>query len=644
MRHLNAFLALLGSAIFFIVLGAACDTSTTPPVDLGVDRGVADSLRDQTAHRESAPPEGGSDAVHDAPPPACPPNTSTCVDEATQRACKKQPNGTWAWIKEACVTGELCLGTACSATCADECDLDTTRQVGGKSETCGLFSVATKSFIPLSKEGLHDRARRHNAWIRAHHLPGGTINDLQFKTAALKVPARYNGLGDSAIWTGTYLAAEALRLKVTGSKDALASVEHLVDTIHRLFAVNGHPGYLSRYTASLSNPDPLIVSQYHPGDERNRHHETTYQGQKWFWFGDTSRDQYQGVMLGYAWAYEALPPGKHRDLIRDDMVAICDELMKVRKGMTVLVRINIGGTWIELPVPMDVTNVILNPTEFRNGHPYAQIGSDSDPTNVEDGSQMSGFREYWPDYHDIIQQIPLLGPLLNVPMPRSGSAIMLAAIMRIGILVTEGVPAAAAENAKIKTYYAKHIGSWLSKMKAYVNFNDASACWRKYYGSNIVWEPMWNLARLETDPALRRQIVDGVMDAKLWPLVKDHKNVFFAFIYGSQQVSGPTVTTVIDAAKSQLAQFQEAPKIRRAVDNMGKYPADPHCPGQTSVATDVKDRAASDFIWQRNPFKLVDSGAPQLVYPGIDYVLPYWMARYYGWTKDDSEGSCLRWK
>ena len=41
-------------------------------------------------------------------------------------------------------------------------------------------------------------------------------------------------------------------------------------------------------------------------------------------------------------------------------------------------------------------------------------------------------------------------------------------------------------------------------------------------------------------------------------------------------------------------------------------------------------RPATDFIWQRNPFNLVGGGYGTVEGPGIDYILPYWMARYYG--------------
>jgi hypothetical protein len=38
----------------------------------------------------------------------------------------------------------------------------------------------------------------------------------------------------------------------------------------------------------------------------------------------------------------------------------------------------------------------------------------------------------------------------------------------------------------------------------------------------------------------------------------------------------------------------------------------------------------TDFLWQRSPFLLFGGGEGLIEGPGIDYILPYWMARYYG--------------
>ena len=44
----------------------------------------------------------------------------------------------------------------------------------------------------------------------------------------------------------------------------------------------------------------------------------------------------------------------------------------------------------------------------------------------------------------------------------------------------------------------------------------------------------------------------------------------------------------------------------------------------------VDHRISTDFLWQRSPFDLDAGGDPHEQAPGVDMVLPYWMARQYG--------------
>lgn len=43
----------------------------------------------------------------------------------------------------------------------------------------------------------------------------------------------------------------------------------------------------------------------------------------------------------------------------------------------------------------------------------------------------------------------------------------------------------------------------------------------------------------------------------------------------------------------------------------------------------VKDRVRTDFLWQRSPFLAYGGGAGTIASPGVDYILPYWMGRYF---------------
>jgi hypothetical protein len=47
----------------------------------------------------------------------------------------------------------------------------------------------------------------------------------------------------------------------------------------------------------------------------------------------------------------------------------------------------------------------------------------------------------------------------------------------------------------------------------------------------------------------------------------------------------------------------------------------------------VNDRPNTDFLWQRSPQLLYGGGDGTIETAGIDYLLPYWMGRYYGVIK-----------
>jgi hypothetical protein len=56
-------------------------------------------------------------------------------------------------------------------------------------------------------------------------------------------------------------------------------------------------------------------------------------------------------------------------------------------------------------------------------------------------------------------------------------------------------------------------------------------------------------------------------------------------------------------------------------------------PGPVTIAAHpvpANLRPYTDFLWQRSPFQLQSGGNGTHESPGVDYILPYWMGRYYG--------------
>jgi hypothetical protein len=583
----------------------------------------------------------GGNGIPDAggPPPTddCTVGNAHCTDHLTRSHCVAGAGGTH-WETETCASGSGCFrGTCTVGQCADACNLGETNG----TQTCDLLELSTGLWkTPDPSGSMHDRSRAYREWLHRDILYFGGVNDAIYSDPGTWENVSYHGgMGDSAIWTGTYLAAESLRLMTTGSAEARRNVEALVDTLHLFFNVVGEPGVLARWAA----PSGQHANTELDCAEALHHCNVSYNGQTYDYLGHISRDQYQGVMLGYALAYEALGEAgeAHRSLIRDDVVELVEELMTER---SVPLKITWNGS--ELPeVTVNVRHMVLNPVEMTES---GAINMVVDTNNYDDAIQ-TGYQEFMPNWGDMISQIPLLG--LFTWIPRADSAVMLPSFFKMAMLVTEGVAGFEDRHVDFVDYYLNNpealggnVQDWIGVADGWI-YNDD--CASSYYANNIVMEPLYNWVRLEDDAALKSQIMSEVVHARMWPEHEFTKNSWFFFMYGAFDPT--TYASAVTVGASQLAGFPAPPHLRPAVDLRADARYLPHesgCADQTNrnTAVDVSERIAADFIWQREPWGLFDTGRPNIVYPGVDYLAAYWLGRENGFLDDDTPGHCLAWR
>ncbi len=122
--------------------------------------------------------------------------------------------------------------------------------------------------------------------------------------------------GDSAIFTGQYLAAMAFRYAATGDADALGSLNHTLRGVAKLLDVNGGNGLLARCVAPQGSPVAQSFGAIYKTTQINGQPWVSYQGS----YGIT-RDQYSGVFYGLSIAWE---------LVSDSLVrAECERLLEM---------------------------------------------------------------------------------------------------------------------------------------------------------------------------------------------------------------------------------------------------------------------------------------------------------------------------
>jgi len=167
---------------------------------------------------------------------------------------------------------------------------------------------------------LSSKANEYQDYIEQWHTPdlGGLVS-VQFTDETRQEAACLWYQGDSTIWTGMYLASQALRYKVTGDLDSRAEVIRIVGYFHNLMQITDTLGYIGRYAGH----DVMPINCQCDGDWKVL---GTGGWEGYFWIDHTSRDQYSGYFLGMSLAYDAVDDSDMRAIIRQDLSDVIEML------------------------------------------------------------------------------------------------------------------------------------------------------------------------------------------------------------------------------------------------------------------------------------------------------------------------------
>ncbi len=356
-----------------------------------------------------------------------------------------------------------------------------------------------------------------SANIRAKHMPFGSILDPMYASPTSNQIVGYTHCGDSALWTGAYLAAEAFRYKVTQSADALDNVKTALAGMKGLVDVTAD-NRLARCMVLANSP-------YATGIQNEEAHNTIHQASPWIWIDNTSRDQVVGAFFGLGAAFDLVDDAGVKASISDLATRIAGFVARHK--------------WSPND---DISNTFeLRPEELQM---LLQVARHVNPSNNISGPPF-------------------------VPRVDSGA--------RFDILS-----------------------------------NDS------YFKFNLDFMSFYNLVRLQNNDDNKNayRIVRNY--------TASHQNPFFDII--DRALQGPDSARDAET-RSLLDQWLQRPQRDFYVDLSGTVPV---CGNAACQPVPVPMRPPSDFLWQRDPFQLAGGGNGFVESPGIDYILPYWMARYYG--------------
>jgi hypothetical protein len=205
---------------------------------------------------------------------------------------------------------------------------------------------------------------------RQHHLRNGLVADILFTGYDRGAVAKLDGVGDSATWTGHYLAALSLKFAVTKEDALLNEIDQALIALDVLTRVSGREGYIARYAGPCG--DPAYEKYYRdygagPDPLRPGFGTWAYLGAgndtNLVWLGSSSCDPYIGVNLGLATTFRLVEAG-HRARVRALIELITDRLIQDRW------LIDDGHGHITAATPSMVaaqlsTAVMVNPQKYQ---------------------------------------------------------------------------------------------------------------------------------------------------------------------------------------------------------------------------------------------------------------------------------------
>jgi hypothetical protein len=420
--------------------------------------------------------------------------------------------------------------------------------------------------------------------------PSGALVNLQYADATMGQVTGYNDPEDAAIWTGVYTAAQAFRYASVNDpeekKKALATVREAVLALDTLARVPGYPGGLAR----VASKNQQVLAQ---SGCQTSNPPSCYETNGVYWVGNTSRDQYTGWFFGMATAWRLVEDREIRRMIADD----------VRTMITAI------HNW----------NYVLQ-------GPNGQVSSGTA------GQVHHQMRISW---HLIAATI------LNEPL-----------------------------------YW-----EWYKEQTQFLDLAEADLedaadgtnLYYDYYSYNLGFLNGFNMVILETDPRLRAFYLE-MLENELYRYVQNTDNAFFDYM--TMAARGQTSPETLTQDRNALAVFPGPPSIWSCVQppwrpldrasvhlywvNKLLYAKKVEAYPQSATPYRLDERCRVNFLWQQSPYKEsccctcpsstpscptstyssqycseTPSPQPYTVYPGADYLVAYWMGRYYGFLTEN---------
>ncbi len=487
-------------------------------------------------------------------------------------------------------------------------------------------------------ESLHDKMVRYEEIARRLHIHprlkwiSGVTLPCDGDDCSRPAPAEDAATwGDVAAWhsgendglfSALFLAAEAFRYGATREGGALEIIELLLEGERDRLAITGVPGVFTRQyvppeVPGIACPDDL--NRYVPDEEKDDNQwvmvgsdgcvqvkdgqtlewVTTdhcglddYAG--WCWLDNVSKDEYAGHMFALGALFKLVDdPGVQATVI---------EMLREIGTLLVQNRLEIRD-WDDRPV--------------EHGRLYAMALDDSPGFNAAmalDFIKICAVATEDPaivDFYD------------NCLLQKSGERDC------IGRPIERPMP------------YTEHLQNhWL--------YAGQDSCKSNWNNISMHFASLHNLIWFEHDPEVRAAYQHHLQHETFAPPdtprpVVEQNNTWFDFIHAAHKALGPgSDGPAFDAVANGICMLRQFPASQHVPDlECPPEKCEPVCEGRLGgqigwYARQVAERCPSTFIWWGKPYGL--GGCTEnrrVIRVPTDYLLAYWMGRYYGFIDED---------
>lgn len=519
--------------------------------------------------------------------------------------------------------GQLCEGGAC---------VDPWRVGAPAFDRCADEPLATAETLREKATTFEDRARRLHLnpslrWITPVTLACDGTDCTRPAVAAADATWRdvetfHSGENDG-LWSALYLAAEAFRWAVTGEAEALEVIKVLLAGEVDRMRITGVPGNFTRQyippgVAGVACPDD--PQQYVPSADKKNNRwvrvdaagcvETVdgatggwvtsahcgldgYAG--WCWLDNVSKDEYSGHVFALGALAKLVDDEEVQATVRDLLGQVGRHLVDNRLGIV-----------------------------------------DWDGRVTEHGRFWAYALDDWPSFNAAMAL-----SFFKQAGVATGDALLLEWYAEC-LLQRGGERDCLQRPPESPRDYLEY----LPESSLYVGDHSCKSNWNNFSMHAL---SLHNLIWYEHDPATRAVLQRHLEEdffapaGKSWPLADQH-NAFFDFIFASQKALGPGSTgPALDAVRDGVCMLRQFPaaKHHRAVT----------CPPERCVlagctdrfddpildyARPIAERCTRTFVWWGSPYDPDDCAEDlRTIEPPTDYLLAYWMGRYYGFIGED---------